>query len=416
LLTSEADHAVLDKLLSRMKRHPDFPAFVSNISEISRKADANGSYSASQVGEAIVKDFALTAKLLRLVNTTYVNRFGGKVYSVQQAVVILGFDSVRSVALGISVYKKPGTPKRGARSKRSSGDDARVVESAINSLVSGEIARALAPRIELDDPEFAMMCAIFRNVGYHLVLHYLPEHFAKIEALTTQQGLSHSTASQRVLGMSCQKLGVVVGERWRLPKPLLDAMTKNPGAGGKLDHDSDRVAALAKLANDLADAVATGNPNSWNSAIDRLLARHKNLLSLEARDVLALLEATKKSFAERYAAAFGPFCKKSRFLRGADALTGAETSASEETSPQLDEVVAEQVEALRNASTTGEERGEALGRALEALREAFGVGRLVLLGPSRDRSQLSVVASAGNQTKALRGEFEVTLTPGKDAH
>jgi hypothetical protein len=165
----------------------------------------------------------------------------------------------------------------------------------------------------------------------------------------------------------------------------------------------------------LADAVATGNPNSWNSAIDRLLARHKNLLSLEARDVLALLEATKKSFAERYAAAFGPFCKKSRFLRGADALTGAETSASEETSPQLDEVVAEQVEALRNASTTGEERGEAPGRALEAHREAFGVGRLVLLGPSRDRSQLSVVAAAGNETKALRGEFEVPLTRGKDA-
>ena len=52
--------------------------------------DADADYSATQLSESILKDFALTAKLLRRVNGLFANRFGGRLYSVNQAVSILG--------------------------------------------------------------------------------------------------------------------------------------------------------------------------------------------------------------------------------------------------------------------------------------------------------------------------------------
>ncbi len=409
-----SDQRLLDQLLRRMKRHPDFPAFVSNVTEISRKADADNKYSASQVGESIVKDFALTAKLLRLVNTNYANRFGGKVFSVQQAVVILGFDSVRSTALGVSVFKKPAAQKH----KRSKGDADRVAESAINSLVSGEIARALAPAAGLKDAELAMMCALFRNVGYHLVLHYLPERFDEVQALAAEQRISLAHAADRVLGISFQKLGLAVGERWRLPKPLLDGISTNPGPGEKLEREQDRMGALAKLANDLAHAVATASPESWHGILEELLRRNKPWVSLDAKAVAELLEVTRRAFEERYAAAFGVYSKKSRFLKNARALAGGTTESTpirpKLTPSDVETQLGEHVRRLRAAAVEGAARQALVQAALVSVRDALAIPRLLLLGMAPNGHELCVQHALGADAEALIQDFRVPLTRGGD--
>ncbi|MGC4069590.1 MAG: protein kinase [Polyangiaceae bacterium] len=308
---TETDKNVLNRLLLRMQRKGDFPAFVQNVGEVSKRADFESSFSAQQLGASILKDYALTAKLLRIVNSAYASRFGGKIYSVQHAIVILGFERVRQLALSISLFKNQGNKVHSER----------VSESAINSLVSGEIARQLYLDVDLDDAEQAVICTMFRNLGRHLVLVYLPESFDQIEALMVQENLSLNTASERVLGISLHKLGVGIAERWRLPQRMIQAMAVIPERSGKLHREEDRLSSLAAFSNQLCEIVGSDlDTVSRNQALNTLTSKYKHLISIKTEEMTELLGKVQESFEQRYHSLLGNSTKTSRFSRNVSQL------------------------------------------------------------------------------------------------
>ena len=310
---TESDRTTLNRLLSRMQRRGDFPAFVQNVGEVSKRADFEGSFSAQQLSSSILKDYALTAKLLRIVNSAHANRFGGKIYSIQHAIVIMGFDRVRSLALSTSLFKNQGNKEHAER----------ISESAINSLVSGEIARQLHYDAELDDAEQATVCSMFRNLGKHLVLVYLPELYDQIVSVMQQEGLSLNSASERILGISMHKLGVGIAERWRLPPKMIASMSAIPERTGKLKREEDKLSALAEFSNQLCEIVAEETTaEERDVALRSLLARHKNLVQLDPEDVAELLITTQQSFETRYASLLGAATKTCRFARTVATLSG----------------------------------------------------------------------------------------------
>lgn len=312
-LTATAQ-ATLSKLLLRLQLKGDFPAFARSMGEVSQKADARSAYSAGQLGQSILKDYALTAKLLRVVNSTYANRFGGKIYSVQHAIVILGFDRIRSLALGISLFKSGGK----------SGQSQRISDSAIGSLVSGEIARALARKAELEDEE-VMVCAMFRNLGHHLTVVYLPESYDEIQGVADAEKVSIPTAAERVLGTSFGRLGAAVAQNWHLPPRIRSAIAAVPSSGGPLVGLEARSNALSQFANELCDIVTNEPASTRSMAIARLLARHKNLLVIDEKAILKLLTSVQESFQQRYSAVFGPDIKVSRFLSNVVSMAASDS-------------------------------------------------------------------------------------------
>jgi len=417
-LTSE-DSKVLDKLLRRMQRRADFPAFLNNVTEISRRADADADYSAQQLSESILKDFALTAKLLRMVNGLYASRFGGRVFSVNQAVMILGFDSVRSMALGVSIYKQPGQGMAGVeKEKRAGRFHDQLADEAIGALISGEIARVLAHHANIRDSELAMMCAMFRNLGQQLVMEYLPDEYQKILEIAEVEGVSRVAATQRVLGTTLPKVALGVAERWCLPKLMRAAMAQNPKADDLLLRDEDRLSALAKLSNDLCHIVATADRQDYKLGIQRLLALHKRLLSLQEKDLSALIGTVCKSFETRYSALFGPYHKKSRFLFNARGITGeagpAERKVSAPPSAEELERIARCVQHLSDGLQKKQPSEPLLAEALQKIAPALDARRVILLTQSTDRKELEVRLCVGEDAKVLRSQFRVPISHGAD--
>ncbi len=305
VLLDDNDRSSLKKLFQRMKRRDDMPAFVANVGDVNKKADVDGKYSANQLSESILKDHALTAKLLRIVNTNYLNRFGGKIYSVQQAIVILGFEQVRSLALSISVFDK----------ERKTAATARVADSAVHSLVSGELARTLAKRVGLDDEEESTVCAMFCNLGRHLALVYLPEQFDKALARSAQEKISLERAAEKEFGLSFQKIGIGVAEQWHLPTQLLEAMGASPAGGGKPVTEQQKLASLAHLSNELCELVADGLSSEHDPKLRKLLERHRSLVDLTPDEVPELLASVEETFRDRYSNLLGTKPKNSRFLK-----------------------------------------------------------------------------------------------------
>jgi len=419
LTLSGDDGKVLDKLLRRMQRRADFPAFLNNVTEISRRADADADYSAMQLSESILKDFALTAKLLRMVNGLFANRFGGRVYSVNQAVMILGFDSVRSMALGVSIYKQPGQGVSGAeKEKRQGRFHDQLADEAISSLISGEIARTLAPKAGIRDGELAMMCAMFRNLGQQLVMEYLPDEYAKILEFSEREGITRVAAAQRVIGTTLPKIALGVAERWALPKLMRAAMAQNPRTDDTLVRDEDRLSALARLSNDLCHIVATADRQNYKVDMQRLLATHKRLLSLSDQELSSLIGTVCKSFESRYSSLFGPYHKKSRFLFNAREMTGEGQPAERRAAEPLTEEAIARIEQSVLVLTDGLAKKRPidvlLPEALQKLTDVLDARRVLLLTQTGDRKELEVRLSVGEDAKALKSQFRVPLNQGAD--
>jgi serine/threonine protein kinase/HD-like signal output (HDOD) protein len=411
------DGRVLDKLLKRMQRRADFPSFLNNVTEISRKADADQDYSAWQLSEAILKDFALTAKLLRMVNSLLGNRFGGRVFSVKQAVIILGFDSVRSMALGISVYKLLGQ-KAGSSGTKSNKFHEDLADEAINSLIAGEIARNLALKAGIKDTELAMMCAMFRNLGQQLVIEYLPEEYQKIVALAESARISRSAAAQRVLNTTLPKIGLGVAERWQLPKLMRLAMASNPTPDSPLVREEDRLGALAKLSNDLCHIIASGDRHNYKPLLQRLLLSHRRLLVLNDQDISSLLGTVCKSFEARYSALFGPYHRKSRFLFNARSLTGEPVPIHQSTSEPLTAADIARIEQAISALNQGLQKRKPpdalIAQAMHVLATGLGAQRALLLTLTLDRKELEVRHAVGDDAGTLKAQLRVPVTQGGD--
>lgn len=413
---SAADGPILERLLRRMQRRGDFPSFLSHMAEIVSKANADGQFSAAQLAEALRKDFGLTAKLLKVVNTAFMSRFKGRVYSVHQSIVILGFDSVRSIASGVLVYKVPGSDGQAKHKQVEGKYNLRLAESSINALVSGEIARLVTHATKLRlDPEIAMMAAIFRNLGQHLVMQYLPEEFEKIETLMQRERLSLPVASERVLGMPLRKLGCGVMTRWQLPQILCDAVASQSRVDQPLERDIDRLGALARFATDLADLVARSGQASWATNVQRLLERNRNLLAMDERQVSDLMATITKSFEERFAALVGPYCTKSRFFSNAQQLVAdpqpapAHTAAEPDLGTLDDEALSEFVQRLEEGIQKRQDPEKLVKRALQKVAAVLAVPRVLLLGISPDKRQLEVRAGVGQEVDNIRQLLKLPL-------
>ena len=94
-------NGTLDFLLRRMRHKSDFPALSDSVVRIQRVANSENESLASLSSE-ILKDVALTNKLLRLVNTAnFSNAGGGNISTVSRAVALVGFAGIRNLATSL---------------------------------------------------------------------------------------------------------------------------------------------------------------------------------------------------------------------------------------------------------------------------------------------------------------------------
>ncbi|MDO9635595.1 MAG: HDOD domain-containing protein, partial [Thiobacillus sp.] len=107
-LTAGAKPSPLEVLMRRMGSDSDFPALSEAIGAINRIASSE-TEGVNELSNSILRDVALTSKLLRLANVAYYSQVGGgSISTVSRAVVILGFNAVRAIALSLILFENLG--------------------------------------------------------------------------------------------------------------------------------------------------------------------------------------------------------------------------------------------------------------------------------------------------------------------
>jgi serine/threonine protein kinase len=284
---------VLDFLLRRMRHKSDFPALSDAISRIQRLTQSENESLASLSNE-ILKDVAVTQKLLRLVNTAqYQHAGGGGISTVSRAVALIGFAGIRNLALSLVLLER----------MENKGHAQRLREDFLRSLMAASLARELCanPR----EAEEAFLGAMLHHLGRTLTEFYFPEEADAVRRLVgaAEEGrppLSEAAASTQVLGMSYEGLGLGVARQWGLPASLQRSMRRPGGdAPAKLIEDSaERQRWLARASNDMADLILNTPPEQAHAKVRALAQRHARALGVSAETFEQAADTARQHLAQ----------------------------------------------------------------------------------------------------------------------
>jgi len=278
----------LEFLLRRMRHKSDFPAMSSSISTITRMASSEGG-DVNSLSNSILKDFALTNKILRIANSAYYRQFSsGGIATVSRAIVVLGFNTVRNIAMSLlfldHLQNKPHAEQ--------------LREEFLRVSLGGMLARRLAQEVAGLEPEEALICAQFHRLGRLLTHYYFPEEAEAVARLIAAERCEEDVAAARVLGISYQDLGLGIARSWGFPETIVRSMHRiAPGKVAAGKSREERLRALSGYANELCDVAGTGQADSA-AGIARLRLRYGDCLRLDDRAATAALHGSIEDLGE----------------------------------------------------------------------------------------------------------------------
>ena len=201
--------AALIESIDELPPLPSVAARVMNMADDDRT-------SALDLAQVLSTDQALTAKLIRISNSAYYG-FARRVSTVREAVLVLGFKQVRQMAVGASVMNSFGAQKR------DDGFDLDLFWG--HSIAVAVAAETLAKKTRVAKPEDAFTAGILHDIGRLVLRKVMPAEFASAVAMARSGQMSLHAAEALTTGYAHDALGKALGDRWKFPGHLVDAIS-----------------------------------------------------------------------------------------------------------------------------------------------------------------------------------------------
>jgi putative nucleotidyltransferase with HDIG domain len=177
------------------------PQITTQLMEIAQNPDS----ALKEAAVLITHDATLTANLLRTVNSAH---FGlrRKIESVQEAVVLMGLNSIMDLVL---LQTTAGRLKAAQ-----TGYDLSAGELWRHAAVSAILARKIAERVEADNVNRIFTCALLKDIGKLVLNQYVRAAGEEIQRLVCQDEYCFLDAEREVLGIDHAEIGGQIAERW----------------------------------------------------------------------------------------------------------------------------------------------------------------------------------------------------------
>jgi len=251
----------LEKLIDRSGKLGSLPAIVYKVFEV--MDDPNST--ATKIGKVINDDPALTARLLKLVNSPFYG-FTGKVDTVYRAVALIGHEELRSVVVAASAIKVfDGIP-----SELVSMNDfwKRSLRTAIT-------ARILAAFKREKVIERFFIAGLLHDIGSLLMYLKMPEEMSQVLQLQKTNGVELVKAEKEIIGYDHTEVGGGLLKKWNLP-PQICAAVRFQINPEKAPQAEQQAAWLIKLASEIVEhhlgldeGIDSGEHESVSDSIDK---------------------------------------------------------------------------------------------------------------------------------------------------
>ncbi len=304
--------AAIDFLLRRMRHKSDFPALSDSVSAINRLTNSDKE-SINNLSNTILRDYALTAKILRIVNSpVYRQAGGGSISTVSRAVVVLGFDSIRNVALTVMMFEH----------LQNKANATQIKEAFLRANLSGLLARDIGQKLMPREAEELFVCSMFHGLGRLLVQYYFPDEVEEMSRLIQIKNCSDDAAVHQVLGTSFEELGMAIARHWGFPDDVVSSMRRMPaGPVKKPATRSDTLHMVVSYSNELCDSIANTPPEERGKALKQIASRYAAGVQFSDEQFKGLMQ---RAFDElnQFASSLHVNLKQSPFARQAQVWSG----------------------------------------------------------------------------------------------
>jgi HD-like signal output (HDOD) protein len=183
------------------------------------------------------------------VNSAHYRRSGGGTIStISRAVIVLGFDALRNIAITVLLFEH----------MQDKGNARELKEAFLRANLAGTLARAASKQFMAREAEEAYVCALFHSVGQLLAQFYFPEEVAEIRKVMVQRNCSEEAASTMVFGLSFSDLGIGIAHHWGFPPGLINSLRPLPeGVIRKPATNDEALRVVAGFANEICAAIAS---------------------------------------------------------------------------------------------------------------------------------------------------------------
>lgn len=236
---------VLEEILS-CPSLPSLPAVAVRVIELTSDPNVR----LSDLGEMIETDQGLTTKILRTVNSSYYG-LRQKCANIQKALVMLGLNPVKSLALSFSLVS--------AVQDGESEGEFDFVSYWRRGLYTAVGARIFGNMVELEDPDEAFLGGLLQDVGMVAMHRALGPAYARIVAGAPNHR-DLVAAELDAIGLQHPDVGAMLAERWKLPSQIVLPVRyhERPTAAPASCVPLIRCVAIGNIAHDvLTDADPT---------------------------------------------------------------------------------------------------------------------------------------------------------------
>jgi len=197
----------LERIIESTQGFPSLPTVIAQAFQVINDPDS----SVKEVTEIISKDQAIASKLLKLVNSAYYG-IGKRVATINQAISILGFDTVSNLLFGISIF-----------------DAFKVKEFDLyqfwqHAIATSHAAKFFAMQAKYNMPDKAAIVGLVHDIGKLLFMITIPSEYKQVKKLATSAVIADILAEYKILGLDHAQGGLLVAQKWGWPNFLAEAL------------------------------------------------------------------------------------------------------------------------------------------------------------------------------------------------
>jgi HD-like signal output (HDOD) protein len=223
---------------------PALPDTVMTAMQLTSDPNVN----AQRLQLVIAKDQALTARILKIVNSA-MYCFDREISTLSHAIAILGLETVRSVIVAASVQQIVQTTAISAK-------DLTTQLFWEHSWGAAVAAKAIAVLTRYPVSEEAFTCGLLHDMGKVVMLKNRSGQYREILNDVYRGAASFCEAEQQAFGFTHAHVGALLALKWHFPPQLVEGILYHHDFVNAPNHS--RLAAIAALADRMMAALGVG--------------------------------------------------------------------------------------------------------------------------------------------------------------
>lgn len=198
------NHEKLQMIAQKFDHLPSMPGVALKLIEAIQKPDPDF----REIARLISSDAALSAKLLKIINSPFYGLVH-KITSVDQAIKLLGLNTVKNLSLSLILKTKFLTKGAGGLN---------LAGFWKNSLVGAVAAKLLAGRMKIENPEDAFFLGLLKDIGSLTLAYLLPDQYSAVLSEIKSKEISFQDAENQIFGFNHMDVGALLTRSWGLPE------------------------------------------------------------------------------------------------------------------------------------------------------------------------------------------------------